>query len=413
MKFKINIFLISVLFLWGCSNEIERIPYVPSEPTLLIPPSGFVPCEGGQAGVYPCSGYDLQAVVSLGTFEAESGNDSWGWTDPLTGKEYVLMGLDNGTAFVDVTTPDQPIYLGKLSTATNPSTWRDIKVYRNHAFIVSEAANHGMQVFDLTRLRAVPSKQNFTADARFTGFGNAHNIAINESTGIAYVIGSSLYEGGPAFIDINDPLNPTLVGGFSEESYTHDAHIVTYNGPDLDYTGREILFGSNSDGGDNNQVVIVDVTDKSNPTLISNMTYSNGGYTHQGWLAQDHRFYYLGDELDEINFGGQTKTLVFDLEDLDNPVLHHTYLGPTQAIDHNVYSKNNSLFISNYTAGFREANIQNVANGAMEEIGFFDSYPSNNGVNFNGVWNVYPFFESGVIVISDINSGLFLVKASE
>jgi choice-of-anchor B domain-containing protein len=121
----------------------------------------------------------------------------------------------------------------------------------------------------------------------------------------------------------------------------------------------------------------------------------------------------LGDELDEINFGGQTKTLVFDLEDLDNPVLHHTYLGPTQAIDHNVYSKNNSLFISNYTAGFREANIQNVANGAMEEIGFFDSYPSNNGVNFNGVWNVYPFFESGVIVISDINSGLFLVKASE
>lgn len=413
MKTQIKIFLILIVSFWGCSNTIETTPYIPSIPTLTIPSSGLTPCEDGFAGVYPCSGYDLQAMVSLETFRANSGNDSWGWTDPQTGKEYAIMGLDDGTAFVDISVPDQPVYLGKLATATVPSSWRDVKVFQNHAFIVSEAANHGMQVFDLTRLRNVPSKQNFTADARFTGFGNAHNIAINEASGFAYVIGSSLYEGGPAFIDVNDPLNPTLEGGFSDESYSHDAHIVTYNGPDQDHHGKEILFGSNSDGGDNNQVVIVDVTDKSAPTLISNMSYSNGGYTHQGWLAQDHQYYYLGDELDEINYGGRTKTLVFDLEDLDNPILHHTYLGATNAIDHNGYTKNNSFFIANYTAGFREINTINIASGAMEEEGFFDTYPSNNNANFNGVWSIYPYFESGVIVISDINTGLYLVKASE
>ena len=413
MKTQIKIFLISIVSFWGCSNTIETTPYIPSIPTLTIPSSGLTPCEDGFAGVYPCSGYDLQAIVSLETFRANSGNDSWGWTDPQTGKEYAIMGLDDGTAFVDISVPDQPVYLGKLATASVPSSWRDVKVFQNHAFIVSEAASHGMQVFDLTRLRNVPSKQNFTADARFTGFGNAHNIAINEASGFAYVIGSSLYEGGPAFIDVNDPLNPTLEGGFSDESYSHDAHIVTYNGPDQDHHGKEILFGSNSDGGDNNQVVIVDVTDKSAPTLISNMSYSNGGYTHQGWLAQDHQYYYLGDELDEINYGGRTKTLVFDLEDLDNPILHHTYLGATNAIDHNGYTKNNSFFIANYTAGFREINTINIASGAMEEEGFFDTYPSNNNANFNGVWSVYPYFESGVIVISDINTGLYLVKASE
>ena len=413
MKIQIKIFLISIVSFWGCSNTIETTPYIPSIPTLTIPSSGLTPCEDGFAGVYPCSGYDLQAIVSLETFRANSGNDSWGWTDPQTGKEYAIMGLDDGTAFVDISVPDQPVYLGKLATATVPSSWRDVKVFQNHAFIVSEAANHGMQVFDLTRLRNVPSKQNFTADARFTGFGNAHNIAINEASGFAYVIGSSLYEGGPAFIDVNDPLNPTLEGGFSDESYSHDAHIVTYNGPDQDHHGKEILFGSNSDGGDNNQVVIVDVTDKSAPTLISNMSYSNGGYTHQGWLAEDHQYYYLGDELDEINYGGRTKTLVFDLEDLDNPILHHTYLGATNAIDHNGYTKNNSFFIANYTAGFREINTINIASGAMEEEGFFDTYPSNNNANFNGVWSIYPYFESGVIVISDINTGLYLVKASE
>jgi len=413
MKIQIKIFLISIVSFWGCSNTIETTPYIPSIPTLTIPSSGLTPCEDGFAGVYPCSGYDLQAIVSLETFRANSGNDSWGWTDPQTGKEYAIMGLDDGTAFIDISVPDQPVYLGKLATATVPSSWRDVKVFQNHAFIVSEAASHGMQVFDLTRLRNVPSKQNFTADARFTGFGNAHNIAINEASGFAYVIGSSLYEGGPAFIDVNDPLNPTLEGGFSDESYSHDAHIVTYNGPDQDHHGKEILFGSNSDGGDNNQVVIVDVTDKSAPTLISNMSYSNGGYTHQGWLAQDHQYYYLGDELDEINYGGRTKTLVFDLEDLDNPILHHTYLGATNAIDHNGYTKNNSFFIANYTAGFREINTINIASGAMEEEGFFDTYPSNNNANFNGVWSIYPYFESGVIVISDINTGLYLVKASE
>ena len=413
MKTQIKIFLISIVSFWGCSNTIETTPYIPSIPTLTIPSSGLTPCEDGFAGVYPCSGYDLQAIVSLETFRANSGNDSWGWTDPQTGKEYAIMGLDDGTAFVDISVPDQPVYLGKLATASVPSSWRDVKVFQNHAFIVSEAANHGMQVFDLTRLRDLPSKQNFTADARFTGFGNAHNIAINEASGFAYVIGSSLYEGGPAFIDVNDPLNPTLEGGFSDESYSHDAHIVTYNGPDQDHHGKEILYGSNSDGGDNNQVVIVDVTDKSAPTLISNMSYSNGGYTHQGWLAQDHQYYYLGDELDEINYGGRTKTLVFDLEDLDNPILHHTYLGATNAIDHNGYTKNNSFFIANYTAGFREINTINIASGAMEEEGFFDTYPSNNNANFNGVWSIYPYFESGVIVISDINTGLYLVKASE
>lgn len=413
MKTQIKIFLISIVSFWGCSNIIETTPYIPSIPTLTIPSSGLTPCEDGFAGVYPCSGYDLQAIVSLETFRANSGNDCWGWTDPQTGKEYAIMGLDDGTAFVDISVPDQPIYLGKLATASVPSSWRDVKVFQNHAFIVSEAANHGMQVFDLTRLRDVPSKQNFTADARFTGFGNAHNIAINEASGFAYVIGSGLYEGGPAFIDVNDPLNPTLEGGFSDESYSHDAHIVTYNGPDQDHHGKEILFGSNSDGGDNNQVVIVDVTDKSAPILISNMSYSNGGYTHQGWLAEDHQYYYLGDELDEINFGGRTKTLVFDLEDLDNPILHHTYLGATNAIDHNGYTKNNSFFIANYTAGFREINTINIASAVMEEEGFFDTYPSNNNANFNGVWSIYPYFESGVIVISDINTGLYLVKPSE
>tara|TARA_B100000767_G_scaffold248785_1_gene249947 strand:+ start:172 stop:1440 length:1269 start_codon:yes stop_codon:yes gene_type:complete len=421
MKISIKPLLVYLMTICGCISEpIKPITVVNQEPTpsqinnllVTLPSSGLTHCEGGQAGVYPCLGYDLQAIVSLETMEATAGNDIWGWTDSQTGMEYALMGLNDGTAFVDISTPDQPIYLGKLLSASESSIWRDIKVFEDYAFIVSEARNHGLQVFDLTRLRDIKNVQRFTADVHFTEFGNAHNIAINETSGFAYVIGSKLYKGGPAFIDINDPLNPILAGGFEDESYSHDAHVVTYDGPDLDHLGKEILFGSNSDGGDNNQGIIVDVTDKSAPKLISKMVYTNGGYTHQGWFAEDHQYYYLGDELDEINYGGQSKTLVFDLEDLDNPLLHHIYLGQTNAIDHNGYTRNNSFFLANYTAGFREIDTKNIRSGVMEEVGFFDTYLPNNGTNFNGVWSIYPYFKSGVILVSDSNTGLFLVKSS-
>jgi len=97
---------------------------------------------------------------------------------------------------------------------------------------------------------------------------------------------------------------------------------------------------------------------------------------------------------------------------LDNPSLHYSYAGVTSAIDHNGYTKGNSFFIANYTAGFREIDIENIAAETMTEIGFFDTYPENNNNSFNGVWNVYPYFDSGVMAISDSNRGLFLVKRS-
>ncbi len=366
------------------------------------------PCSGGSAGVYPCDGYNLQSRITLGTMSAGSGNDSWGWTDPQDGKEYAIMALDNGTAFVDISDPVNPIYLGKLPTHTSSSTWRDVKTFNNHAFIVSEANGHGMQVFDLTRLRNVSSPpQTFTEDAHFNGFGDAHNIVINEDTGYAYAVGTDFFSGGPFFINIQNPLNPQGEGGYSMDSYSHDAQVVTYSGPDADYNGREILIGSNE-----NEVVIVDITDKSNPVNISSISYGNVGYTHQGWFTEDQRYFLLGDETDETSFGFNTRTIVFDFEDLDNPSIHFEYSGPTSAIDHNGYVKGTKFYLSNYRAGLRVIDISDIASGTIVEEGYFDTYPSNNNANFSGAWSVYPYFASGNIVISDINRGLFIVKSA-
>ncbi len=372
---------------------------------------GITPCENGMAGEYPCNGYDLIGNVPLSTFDANSGNDSWGWTDATTGKEYAIMGVNNGTVFVDISNAEDLVYLGKLPTRTETSSWRDVKVYQDHAFIVSEATDHGMQVFDLTKLRDVPNAPaTFEADFNYAGFGNAHNVVINEESGYAYAVGTSRndqFNGGAHFVDISDPKNPVSNNGYGERGYAHDAQVVTYNGPDTEHNGKEIFIGSNE-----NEVVIADVTDKLNPTALSTIAYSNIGYTHQGWFTEDQRYFLLGDELDETQRGFQTRTIIFDLSDLDNPIVHHEHFGTTSAIDHNGYVLGNEFFLASYRAGVRVLDISGIANKDISEIGYFDTYPINDNAAFDGVWNVYPYFASGKIVVSDINRGLFIIQKS-
>ena len=422
---KINLALIAFAFFFcGCSSD-DNAPVVVNEPNSPVidtpePPidmtTGFTPCENGMAGIYPCAGFDLLGQISLDTFGGNSGNDIWGWTDASTGKEYALMGLDNGTAFIDISDTENMLYLGKLPTASVSDSWRDIKVFRDHAFIVADNSlgddTHGVQVFDLTRLRDISNPPvDFDADARYIGLGRAHNIVINEDTGFAYVVGTNrgdVFRGGAHFIDINEPKNPTAAGGYGDDGYSHDAQVITYTGPDTDYTGREIYIGANE-----SRVVVADVTDKANPSEISMVNYPNVAYTHQGWFTEDQRYFILGDELDEINFGFQSRTLVFDVSDLDNPVLHTTYLGSTNAIDHNGYVKGDDFFLANYSAGIRVLDISDIAGKSIVETGFFDTFPSTDSARFDGVWSVYPYFESGKIIVSDINSGLFVIQESQ
>lgn len=366
------------------------------------------PCSNGFAGAFPCNGFDLIAHLDLNDLNAESGNDSWGWTDPMDGKEYAIIGLNNGTAFIDISIPDSPVFLGKLPTHTVNSLWRDIKVFNDFAFIVSEATNHGMQVFDLTKLRNVANPpQQFSEDAHYDGFGNAHNIIINPNQPYAYAVGTTTFNGGPHVINIIDPLNPVFAGGYGDDFYTHDAQVITYNGPDTDYQGEEIYIGSNED-----EVVILNVTDKANITNISTIAYTNTGYTHQAWLTEDETFLILGDEFDELDFGFNTRSIIFDLTDLDNPSVLMDYLGNTSAIDHNGYVKNGLYYQASYTSGLRVIDVTDIANQNMFEIGFFDTYPQNDALGFDGLWNVYPFFDSNNLVLSDIDSGFFLVKSS-
>ncbi|NQZ98448.1 MAG: choice-of-anchor B family protein [Myxococcales bacterium] len=362
-------------------------------------------CDAGAAQGFPCWNVDLLAWLPTGIFGAGHANDIWGWTDRRSGREYAMIGLRGGTAFVDVSDPAQPVYLGLLPTETLNSSWRDIKTYRDHAFIVSEAPGHGLQIFDLSALEGVVNPPVvFAPTLLYTGFGNSHNLALDEKTGIAYAVGTRTCAGGLHMVDVTRPQEPLFVGCFGDDGYTHDAQCVVYRGPDTDHTGREVCFNSNED-----TLTVVDVTNKDAPRMLSRQGYAGSGYTHQGWLTDDHRYFLLGDELDELRNGHNVRTYVWDVADLEAPFVVGAYTGAQRSIGHNIAVIGNHVFEANYRSGLRVLRTGDLLGAELTEVAYFDTFPGRDGLAFSGAWGVYPFFESGVVVVSDINRGLFVL----
>ena len=400
------------------------------EGTLIDDDAGLDPllgeereCEGGSAGGFACSEVDLVAFLPVHAAGGDRGviaNDLWGWTDPETGREYAIMGRADATTFIDLGDPTNPVYLGELPLTEGAivNMWRDIKVYDDHAYIVADNAGaHGVQIFDLTQLRDVSAPPvAFEATAHYDGINSAHNIVINEGTGFAYVVGASgggeTCGGGLHMIDIREPASPVFAGCFADPNtgnagtgYSHDAQCVRYDGPDEAHVGREICFGANE-----NALSIADVTDKEAPITLSAASYPNTGYLHQGWISDDHRYFYMNDETDEI--GGnvsRTRTLVWDVQELNDPVLVEEHYGTTGSSDHNLYVAGDFMYQANYLSGLRILDISDPEKPV--EVGFFDTVPfGDDSAGFAGAWSVYPYFESGVLIVSSIKEGLFVLK---
>ncbi len=385
-----------------------------------------VDCEEGSAAGFECQGVDLVSFLpssELGGGRGVNVNDIWGWTDPETGHEIAIVGRFDGTAFVDITDPLNPFLIGDLpmTEGSNGNVWRDIKVYKDHAFVVADnSGEHGMQVFDMSQLRDVKNPPVLLEQtAHYDGISSAHNIVINEESGFAYSVGGGgggeTCGGGLHMIDIRDPLNPTFAGCFSDPStgrsgtgYSHDAQCVSYAGPDTEHHGKEICFGANETA-----LSIADVSDKENTIPLSTGAYPNVGYTHQGWLTEDQKTFYMNDELDEL--GGQvdhTRTLIWDVSDLDDPQLVKEHFLSTTASDHNLYIKGNLMYQSNYKTGLRILDISDVANPV--EVAHFDTTPTgDNDKGFDGSWSNYPYFKSGNIVVTSMKEGLFVVRKKQ
>jgi choice-of-anchor B domain-containing protein len=212
-------------------------------------------------------------------------------------------------------------------------------------------------------------------------------------------------------LDVRTPPEPEFAGCFSDgvtgrrgTGYSHDAQCVSYVGPDPDYQGREICIGANETA-----LSFSDVTDKENPISISTVTYPNVEYAHQGWLTPDQTMFYQNDEGDEPSGAVETtRTLVWDVRDLDDPVLLTEYFATTTETDHNLYIKDDLMYQSNYGAGLRIIDISDPDD--IREVGHFDTDPD---LGCCGSWSNYPYFRSGAIGVTGGRAGFFMVKRQE
>lgn len=365
--------------------------------------------EGGVAGgTFQSSGVNLQAWFPFTAISAAatSASDAWGYVSP-SGREYAILGMSNGTAFVEVTTPSasQLVKFMPRPASASDSLWRNMKTYQNYCYSVSEGGG-GIQIFNLAQIDAGIVTDLGTVTTG--GVASSHTMIINEATGFLYRMGGG--SSGVRAYSLANPALPAYVGAWSAK-YTHDGAV--FNWPTGPYAGREIFLacGGLSGGQTDTGLDILDVTDKANIVVIGRATYPNAAYCHQGWISPDYKYFYINDEIDEANFGVYCQTKIIDIQNLAAPFLAGTYSNGQVSVDHNLYIKGNDLYASNYKSGLRIYDITNRT--APSERAWFDTYPAENATGYAGLWSNYPYFPSGTVIGSDIQRGLFVWTIGE
>ncbi|MBJ89277.1 MAG: sodium:calcium exchanger [Woeseia sp.] len=383
------------------------------------------PCVDGEAAGLPCDNVNLLSHVGFVDISSNpsEGNDIWGFVDLNTGREYAIAGFNLGTAIFDVTDATNPREIGFING--QDAVWRDVKVYqffddntehwKAYAYITTDGSTDGLFVIDLTGLPHSVQRISYLSDIT-----SAHNIyAANTdySTGISLtgdiptliIAGSSAGNGRYRSYSLDNPEAPDFIPGGTGSGYMHDASSLIIRDSRKDTqcvsTGPycEILLDFNE-----NMIEIWDVTEPEAPVQLSQTPYSGAEYIHSGWWSEDKQFLFVHDELDEYYLGLPTTLRTFSMADLANPALVGTWEGSTNAIDHNGFVRGNRYYMSNYTRGLTILNIADPT--APEAVGRLDTYPVSDNGSFNGAWGAYPFFHSGNIAISDINSGFYMAE---
>jgi choice-of-anchor B domain-containing protein len=364
-------------------------------------------CVNGKVDKYPCKNVDLLSFLPQSALGGGGSSSMWYWTDTRDSNEYILYCRSNGMSFVNVTDPVNPRYVGNLPAARGlNSTWCDVRTYRNYAYIGKDSVSHGIQVFDLNKLKGLTTTQTFTADAHFTGLTNSHTLAINQATGFLYVSGANTCRKGLTIYDIKSPLTLRQVACYDREVYSHESIVFVYNGPDTRFTGREIAFNYTGQG---KRFQILDVTDKNAITVLSSVTHPGASFIHQGNPSSDLKHMIVNDET--ISTRGGSPDFVYNIEKLDAA----RFVGKDIAqrgefVNHNGYTVGKLHYQASYRGGLRILDTGSVASATLPEVGYFDTEPTTNSSGYSATWMTIPFLANGVVAVQSMGVGLFLVR---
>ena len=313
----------------------------------------------------------LEPIGSMNKYGNVEYNDVWGYTDS-EGREYALLGVKNGTSIIEITDAPDIREIDFIPSAK--SIWKDIKTYGHYAYVVNETGG-GMQILDLSGLPESVSVAN-----TYTGFRTSHNLFIDTERGILFA------EGNPSqpvrIFTLEDPVNPVQVSSLGVECH--------------DIMGQDGLLYV-SEGG-HGTIGVFNYDDPANPTLVARFGIPRAGYVHNAWLTEDGNTLMTTEETP-----GKTMK-IWDVSDLQNVKLLSEYIAPSK-LAHNTHIKGNYAYISHYGSGLRIVDISNPAQPV--EVAYHTKTDANPS-GFVSAWGAFPFFDSGKVLISDIEEGLFV-----
>ncbi|MEM6769286.1 MAG: choice-of-anchor B family protein [Bacteroidota bacterium] len=322
-------------------------------------------------------------------------NDVWGYVAP-DGTEYALVGRNDGVSIVSLADPDDIEEVAFI--AGDQSTWRDLKTFGEYAYVVADEGDDGILVIDLSNLPTSVSSTNFVAGNTPRGaLVQAHNIYIDEPTGLAYLAGESgagsrLNSGGMVIFDVaTTPGTPTFVA-FAPSVYAHDVYVQ--NG---------VMYASEIFEG---ELTLYDVSNPQNITEIG-VTNTPFFFTHNAWTETTGDIVFTTDERGNAPVAAYDVSNPLDIQLLDE-FRPNRSVG-SGVIPHNTHVLDGYLITSYYTDGVEIVDASDPEN--MVEIAYYDSWTGGDG-GFNGSWGAYPFLPSGLVLSSDITGGLDVVEVN-
>jgi hypothetical protein len=217
--------------------------------------------------------------------------------------------------------------------------------------------------------------------------------------------------------DLSSPMSPKFL--FSKKGQGQECHdSYLYENVNVEGQLKKLWIVSEGSGMKETILDFTGVTPDtaSPPPVISTTPVENGIFAHSNTMSADKRFLF---QFDENNKGD---IHIYDISQVSQPKLINIFQCSEETnsnpLPHNGWIRGGYLYVAYYEAGLVAFDVSNPYEPL--EVGRIETYrdPDQTGTNTNkiegktnGAWNLYTGLTSGNILVNDMFSGLFVVKA--
>ncbi len=329
---------------------------------------------------------NLQLLANKNDFPESLYNDIWGYTDTL-GREYAVLGVRTGTALYSLENPRDPKLLKFIPGAS--SIWRDMKSYGKYIYALADRGEDGILAINMEKAPADITFQFYKPIINTTPLNRCHNLHIDKK-GYMYLSGCNINNGGVLIFDVaSTPGVPKFISG-TNSRYSHD-----------NFSRGDTLWSADVYLG---EFSVLDVSQKTAPRIMATQPTSSR-FTHNCWLSDDGRYLFTTDEKTLGTVDAYDVSKLSDIRFLDKFMPANAV--SNRAIPHNTHYYKGFLITSWYTEGVIVTDAHRPQN--LVETGSYDTYLENKQ-GFEGCWGAFPYLPSGILLASDISTGLYVFK---